>query len=132
MIKSKLLFFLALAPLAFSEPIKPIPKTIDVDKQKAKLGRELFFDPILSVDNSISCATCHDIENGGDDGLVFSFGHDGKVGDINSPTVLNSVFNFRQFWNGRAADLAEQAKGPIENPVEMANTFENAIATLNS
>ncbi len=115
----------------FAEPIQPIPQTIDVDKPKAKLGRELFFDPILSVDNSISCATCHDIQDGGDDGLVASLGHNGQVGDINSPTVLNSVYNFRQFWNGRASDLKEQAKGPIENPVELANTFENLIATLN-
>lgn len=114
----------------FAEPIQPIPQSVEVDREKANLGRELFFDPILSVDNTISCASCHDLDNGGDDGLVASFGHNGKVGDINSPTVLNSVFNFKQFWNGRAADLKEQARGPIENPIEMANTFENLIATL--
>ncbi|WP_373072553.1 cytochrome-c peroxidase [Sulfurimonas sp.] len=125
------LFFIALLPsLIFSEPIQPLPQNVNVDNNKAKLGKELFFDPILSVDNSVSCAMCHDLQNGGDDGLVASVGHKGQVGDINAPTVLNAVYNFRQFWNGRSKDLKEQAKGPIENPIEMGNTFENLISVL--
>jgi len=102
-----------------------------VDAKKVQLGKKLFFDPILSKDGTISCATCHDLQNGGDDGLKFSFGIGGQEGNINSPTVYNAVFNFRQFWNGRAKDLKEQAKGPIENPVEMGHTLSAAVETLN-
>jgi len=114
-----------------AEPITPIPLSVEVDKQKVALGEKLFFDTILSADNTISCATCHDLQNGGDDGLKFSFGIDGKEGDINSPTVYNAVYNFRQFWNGRASDLSHQTWGPIENPVEMGNSFQKLIYILN-
>jgi len=122
---------LLLFALLNAEPITPIPQNIKVDKQKVELGKELFFDTILSSDNTISCASCHDLENGGDDGLKFSFGIDGQEGDINSPTVLNAVYNFRQFWNGGAKNLAHQAMGPIENPVEMGSDFKKLIITLN-
>lgn len=127
----KIILLVLLSIFSYAEPISPIPITIEVDKQKVKLGKKLFFDTILSHDNTISCASCHDLQNGGDDGLKFSFGIKGQEGDINSPTVLNSVYNFRQFWDGRAKDLAHQTWGPIENPVEMGNTFRKLIATLN-
>ena len=117
--------------ILFSEPIKPIPNEVKVDAKKVQLGKKLFFDPILSKDGTISCATCHDLQNGGDDGLKFSFGIKGQEGNINSPTVYNAVFNFRQFWDGRAKDLKEQAIGPIENPVEMGHTMIAAANTLN-
>lgn len=116
--------------ILFSDPIKPIPDEMKVDDKKVKLGKKLFFDPILSKDGTISCATCHDLQNGGDDGLKFSFGIGGQEGNINSPTVYNAVFNFRQFWDGRARDLKEQAIGPIENPVEMGHTMTAAVETL--
>ncbi len=122
-----LLLFVALN----AEPITPIPQSVEVDEQKVELGKKLFFDTILSADNTISCASCHDLQNGGDDGLKFSFGIEGKEGDINSPTVYNAVYNFRQFWNGRAKNLAHQTWGPIENPIEMGNTFDKLIVTLN-
>ncbi|MCF6310497.1 MAG: cytochrome-c peroxidase [Sulfurimonas sp.] len=128
--KSVLLFLFVLT-LCYSEPITPIPQSVKVNNQKASLGELLFFDTILSADNSISCASCHDLENGGDDGLRFSFGINGQEGDINSPTVYNAVFNFRQFWNGRAKNLAHQAEGPVENPLEMGNSFKKLIDTLN-
>lgn len=115
---------------SFGEPIQPIPMSLKTDAKKVLLGKELFSDTLLSRDNTISCASCHDLSAGGDDGLRFSFGIEGKQGNINSPTVYNAVFNFRQFWNGRAKDLADQASGPIENPVEMGNTFENLIPVL--
>lgn len=124
-----LLIFIIL--YAQSEPITPIPVKVDVDPKKVLLGKALFSDTILSVDNTISCASCHDLANGGDDDQKFSFGIKGQEGDINSPSVYNAVFNFRQFWNGSARDLKEQALGPIENPVEMGNTFANLIPTLN-
>jgi cytochrome c peroxidase len=113
-----------------ASPIKPIPDSVDVHEQKAALGKKLFFDPILSKDATISCATCHDLQNGGDDGLKFSFGIKGQEGSINAPTVYNAVFNFRQFWDGRAKDLKAQAKGPIENPLEMGHNFAELISVL--
>ncbi len=114
----------------WAEPITPLPKYVPTNPQKVALGKSLFFDPILSKDGTVSCASCHDIFDGGDDGRQFSIGIEGRTGSINAPTVLNAVFNFRQFWDGRARDLQEQAAGPIENPVEMGNTFDNLIQTL--
>ena len=116
--------------ILFSAPIKPIPNEMKVDAKKVQLGKKLFFDPILSKDGTISCATCHDLQNGGDDGLKFSFGIGGQEGDINSPTVYNAVFNFRQFWDGRAKDLQEQVFGPIENPVEMGHSMDLTVKVL--
>lgn len=116
--------------LLSSELITPIEIPKNINEQKATLGKELFFDTKLSKDNTVSCATCHILEDGGDDNMKFSFGIKGQEGNINAPTVFNSVYNFRQFWNGRSADLAAQAKEPIINPIEMGNTHENAVATL--
>ncbi|WP_457596215.1 cytochrome-c peroxidase [Hydrogenimonas sp.] len=127
----KLLPLLLCVPLLWASPmLRPLPKRVPVDPEKAALGKKLFFDTRLSRDNTVSCATCHNIEDGGDDNLPVSFGIEGKTGTLNSPTVLNALFNFRQFWDGRAKDLKEQAAGPILNPVEMGNTFENLVATL--
>jgi len=100
------------------EPISPIPLHVDYNLQKAKLGMKLFLDPILSGDNSVACVKCHDIYEGGADKNVVSSGFHGKKGNIQSPTVFNARYNFTQFWNGRAKDLLEQAKGPLANPVE--------------
>ncbi len=113
-----------------AEPITPLPQHIHVNHEKAALGKLLFFDTVLSRDNTISCATCHNLEDGGDDNLKFSFGINGQEGDINAPTVYNAVFNFRQFWNGRARNLEEQAADPIVNPVEMNNSFERLVPLL--
>ncbi len=117
--------------LLHCEPITPIPLHVrDVNPEKVKLGKKLFFDTMLSKNNTIACTNCHILNDGGDDNLKVSFGIDGKKGTINSPTVFNSRYNFVQFWNGRAKDLQDQAGGPIENPVEMGNTFPNLIKTL--
>jgi len=113
-----------------AEIIKPIPLHIEVDSEKAKLGEKLFFDTILSRDRTISCASCHDLKNGGDDGRQFSFGINGQKGSINAPTVYNAVFNFRQFWDGRAQNLKEQVIGPIVNPVEMGFEMKALVERL--
>jgi cytochrome c peroxidase len=123
-------FLLFFTLLFADEPVTPIPSYVKHNPQKARLGQMLFFDPILSRDDTISCASCHDLQNGGDDGLKFSFGIEGKEGNINAPTVYNTVFNFWQFWDGRAKNLQEQAVGPIENPVEMGSSFEDLIPKL--
>lgn len=117
MVRVFLLFFSVF--LFAGEPITPIPKTINYDKNKAVLGKYLFFDPILSKDKTVSCASCHDFNHGGADPRPVSIGVEGKKGRVNSPTVYNAYFNFRQFWNGRAKDLKDQANGPVHTPFEM-------------
>ena len=114
-----------------SGPIQPIPKIKTIDKQWFDLGKALFNSTLLSHDNSVSCASCHLVQQGGDDGFPVSIGIGGAVGERNAPTVLNSVFSFRQFWDGRSADLAEQIIGPIHNSIEMNTSFEEIISKLN-
>jgi len=129
--KLLVLVLLIVLYLYSEEPITPIPKTIKVDKLKSLLGKELFFDKRLSKNNTISCFSCHDIYNGGTDNLKVSTGIYGQQGTINSPTVLNSVFNFKQFWNGRSDSLSHQAAGPIKDKLEMGNNFPELIEKLN-
>jgi cytochrome c peroxidase len=88
---------------------------------KEELGKMLFFDPRLSVDGSISCNSCHNVMGSGDDNRSFSMGVRGQLGGRSSPTVFNAAYYSVQFWDGRATTLAEQAKGPMINPVEMGN-----------
>jgi cytochrome c peroxidase len=131
----KQLFLISLLTYSYlfaKEPIPTIPQTIEYDKKKAKVGMMLFFDTRLSKDGSTSCASCHSPEAGGADGRAISTGVFGKKGGINSPTVYNSVFNFRQFWNGRAKDLAEQIDGPVHNPVEMGLTTDEIVEIVNN
>jgi len=114
----------------YADVIKPIPIGMNVNSEKAQLGRSLFFDTRLSKDNTVSCATCHDLLHGGDDGLPSSFGIKGQKGELNAPTVYNAVFNFRQFWDGHAKDLKEQALMPIVNPVEMGEDLDTLVQKL--
>lgn len=99
---------------------------------KIDLGKALFFDPRLSASGVFSCASCHNLSTGGDDNMEVSVGHGWQKGPRNSPTVLNAVLNEAQFWDGRADDLAAQAKGPIQAGVEMANTPDQVLETLSS
>ncbi|MBU0719738.1 c-type cytochrome [bacterium] len=116
---NKLLWILACITFIYAgEPISPIPLHHGADIKKAKLGKELFFDTILSKDNTISCLSCHDLSNGGSDSRTVSSGFSGREGNIQSLTVFNAKYNFKQFWNGRAANLLEQAKEPLNNPAE--------------
>lgn len=109
--------------------VQPIPDSIPTDAKKVALGHSIFFDGRLSGDGSIQCHTCHQLDKGGVDRLATSTGIDGKKGPINAPTVFNAAFNFAQFWDGRAADLADQAKGPPTNPLEMgSNSWDEIVA----
>ncbi|HAS3641575.1 TPA: cytochrome-c peroxidase [Vibrio cholerae] len=128
---------LSLAGYAFaasprSEPVSPILPAQEIHIGKAELGKKLYFDPRLSKSGFISCNSCHNLSMGGSDNLKTSIGHNWQQGPINSPTVLNSSLNIAQFWDGRAADLKEQAGGPIANPGEMAFTHTLAIDVLQS
>ena len=103
-----------------------------ITRDKVDLGAMLFFDPRMSKSGLFSCQSCHNVGIGGVDGLETSVGHGWQAGPRNAPTMLNAVFNIAQFWDGRAPDLAEQAKGPVQAGVEMNNTPDQVVATLNS
>lgn len=124
------LLLLAASTVFGAEPIQPIEVPTGLDEGKVELGKKLFFDPRLSKSGWISCNSCHNLSMGGSDNLVSSIGHGWAEGPINSPTVLNSSYNIAQFWDGRAADLIEQAGGPIANPNEMASSHELAVEVL--
>ncbi len=106
-----------------ANPITPV---------KVELGKKLYFEPRLSQSWLISCNTCHNLGLGGVDLMETSIGHGWQAGPRNAPTVLNSVYNLAQFWDGRAADLMEQAQGPVQAAVEMNNTSERTVETLQS
>ena len=113
------------------EPVRPIVGEPEVNPLKVELGYALFHDPRLSVDNTISCASCHSLDTGGVDNHQYSHGVEQRLGGVNAPTVYNAVYNFVQFWDGRAMTLADQAAGPPLNPVEMASTsFDEIIEKL--
>jgi cytochrome c peroxidase len=132
MIKAVFIIFSIIIYSYASEPISPIPLENNVNIKKAKLGKDLFFDPILSKDNSTACLSCHDVYNGGADSNIVSTGFANKKGNIQSPTVLNAKYNFKQFWNGRANNLTQQADGPIKNPVEHNMDAKNIEKRMNN
>ncbi|WP_046006523.1 cytochrome-c peroxidase [Pseudoalteromonas rubra] len=111
--------------------IQPLPRIKQYDVGWVQLGKALFKSPLLSADNTTSCASCHDLYNGGDDGFPVSVGIDQQLGSRNAPSVINAVFNFRQFWDGRSADLTSQLPLPIHNPLEMASNWPQVIGKLN-
>ena len=114
-----------------NEPVRPIDLSLEYDPAKAALGYELFHDKRLSVDNTVSCASCHELDNAGVDNHQYSHGVNDQMGGVNAPTVYNAVYNFVQFWDGRAQTLAAQAAGPPLNPVEMASeSFDQIITKL--
>jgi cytochrome c peroxidase len=112
------------------EPIRPIPAETRLDAKKVALGDKLFHDQRLSKNNTIACASCHVLSRGGADGLAVSVGINGSKGSINAPTVFNTAYNFRQFWDGRAHSLEEQASVPIHNPKEMGSNWAEVLAKL--
>ncbi len=112
------------------DPVIPAdnPQTVE----GIALGRKLFFDPILSADGTQSCSSCHDPKNAFTDSKQFSVGIDGSVGTRNSMPIFNVAWNFNEnfFWDGRAIGVEGQAFGPVTNPIEMKNTWPNAVASL--
>lgn len=104
--------------------------TEPVTEEKVALGRMLYYDPRLSRSQQVSCNTCHGLQSFGVDNQPTSTGHKGQKGARNSPTVYNAAMQFVQFWDGRAPDVEEQAKGPVLNPVEMAMPSEKAVVAV--
>jgi len=113
----------------FSPLPDAMPGSENDTSERIALGKKLYFEKRLSINDSQSCATCHRLEDGfaGVDNLATSPGARGEQGTRNSPTVLNAGWQDSQFWDGRAEDLVEQAKGPILNPVEMGMPDEQAV-----
>ena len=113
---------------------KPLPSAEEMQKlrpfteEQVKLGHQLWYEPRLSKGNTVSCNSCHNLATAGVDNLPTSQGHKGQFGGRNSPTALNAALLGMQFWDGRAADVEEQAGGPLVNPVEMANDSQEAAA----
>jgi cytochrome c peroxidase len=114
----------------WNEPVRPITRISNLNPQKVELGFKLFHDTRLSGDNTLSCASCHDLKKGGTDRAPVATGIFGQKGGINAPTVYNAANNFVQFWDGRAADLREQAEGPVANPVEMGAKWEDVVVKI--
>ncbi len=107
------------------------PKDNPPTPEKIALGKQLYFDPRLSADDTISCASCHDPAKGWSNGEQFATGVGNLKGGRNSPTVINSAYFKFQFWDGRAKTLEEQALGPIQNPIEMKMTIGDVLPKLN-
>lgn len=111
-------------------PIIPIDNSLTIEG--IALGRKLFFDPILSANGTQACASCHNPQNSFSDTSSFSFGIDGLHGGRNAMPIFNMAWNWNEkfFWDGRAKNIEEQALGPVVNPIEMHNTWQNAVASL--
>jgi cytochrome c peroxidase len=118
------------APLGL--PPVPFPADNPPTVETVSLGRRLYYDPALSIDNTVSCASCHGPDYGFGDGKQVSNGVQNRTGTRNSPTVLNSAYFDVQFWDGRAPSLEKQAEGPVQNPVEMAHTLKGVEDRLNA
>ncbi|MEA3455576.1 MAG: cytochrome c peroxidase [Campylobacterota bacterium] len=135
-----------LRQMALSRDIKPIPTTYEellkavdhpdnpMSPEKIALGKKLFFDTILSRDQTLNCASCHILEQGGDDNLPTAIGYHGRANPshLNSPTVLNAALAKSQFWDGRAKDVEEQAGGPVQAPFEMNMTPGEVVSRLDA
>ncbi len=104
-----------------------VPKDNPLTEEKIKLGKRLYFEKALSLDNTLSCASCHVPDKGFADPNRFSVGVDGKQGGRQAPTIINRAFSRAQFWDGRVASLEAQALGPMMNPVEMAHPDINSV-----
>ena len=122
-------------PAAKLEMFAPLPKVSPsrsntITAEKVALGRILYFDPRLSRSHTVSCNSCHDLAKYGVDHEPTSTGFRGQHGGRNAPTVYNAAAHFVQFWDGRAADVEAQAKGPMMNPVEMAAPNEQYVVSV--
>ncbi|TSD89878.1 c-type cytochrome [Mycobacterium sp. KBS0706] len=120
----------ALVAAQTPEPIAPIPFQLELDQRKVNLGEALFHDVRLSKDNENACSSCHDLDNGGDDGLAKSKGLGGKAGKRNTLTIFNSTLNFRMMWDGRFASSEQQVEAAIHDPAVMGTTWPAILDKL--
>src|SRR3954464_10526439 len=137
------LFLAALLPLlaaaADKDPLKvplglkpvPVPPDNPMTPEKVELGKQLYFDPRLSCDDTVSCASCHDPKKGWSNSSQFATGVRNQLGGRSAPTIINAAYSDLQFWDGRALRLEGQALGPIQNPIEMDHKLEECVTKLN-
>jgi cytochrome c peroxidase len=122
-------------PFNFKVPLglKPVPVPEDnpMTPEKVELGKQLYFDPRLSCDDTVSCASCHDPKKGWSNGASVATGVRSQTGGRSAPTIINSCYADLQFWDGRAHKLEGQALGPIANPIEMDHRLEDCVTKLN-
>lgn len=118
-------------PIPFGLPAIKYPVDNPMTAPKVALGKQLYFDPRLSGDEKVSCASCHDPRKGWASGAQYSSGVEGKLGGRNSPTIINVAYQPFHFWDGRAESLEEQALGPIQNPIEMNMQLDVLVKKLN-
>jgi cytochrome c peroxidase len=113
--------------------LKPVPVPADnpLTPEKVELGKQLYFDPRLSCDDTVSCASCHDPKKGWSNGTPFATGVRSQVGGRSAPTIINAAYSELQFWDGRALRLEGQALGPIQNPIEMDHKLDDCVSKLN-
>jgi cytochrome c peroxidase len=136
---SLLLIAAATLPAADKDPLKvpfglkpvPVPADNPLTIEKVELGKQLYFDPRLSCDETVSCASCHDPKKGWSNGTPFATGVRSQVGGRSAPTIINAAYSDLQFWDGRAHRLEGQALGPIQNPIEMDHKLEDCVLKLN-
>ncbi len=112
------------------EPIFPIPTNIEVEADKARLGERLFFDTRLSSNNQTACASCHQLDTGGDDNVAMGISMAAEQHIINTPSIFNAQFNFRQNWDGSIKTLEEQVNAALKSPHEFSNNWDNVVKTL--
>ncbi|BBP72659.1 cytochrome b6 [Pseudomonas sp. Seg1] len=114
------------------EPLKPLPKVEQQDARRVELGRRLFHEPRLSINNTLSCSSCHQLDKNGADSRAFSLGFDGKPVAFNTPSVFNAALNFRQFWDGRVETLEQQSNVVITSPHEMGSDWSTVVERIAS
>jgi len=126
---ASLLLACSMSASAFEALPKEVPTPADnpTTPEKVELGKQLYFDPRLSIDGTVSCNSCHNVMSNGTDSRATSAGIDGQRGGRSAPTVWNAAYLTAQFWDGRAATLEDQAKGPPLNPIEMGMPSEQAV-----
>jgi len=125
-------FCLSTVAAPLDEPLKPLPAAPAQNPLRVELGRQLFNETRLSVNNTLSCASCHRLESGGADTQAFSIGFAGQPVTINTPSVFNATLNFRQFWNGRADTLESQVHEVVKSPSEMGSNWEHVVEVLSA
>lgn len=125
-----LLFASSAAAAPLEGPLKPLPPAPALNGKQVELGRRLFNDPRLSVNNSLSCASCHRLDRGGADTLPHSLGFDGKPVAVNTPSVFNTSLNFRQFWDGRVETLEDQVHTVVQSPTEMGSDWKTVVQRI--
>jgi cytochrome c peroxidase len=130
LLSAGLLFTVGADAAPLEGPLKPLPPQPALDGKRVELGRQLFNDPRLSVNNSLSCASCHRLEHGGADNKPLSVGFDGKPVAVNTPSVFNAGLNFRQFWDGRAETLEEQVHVVVQSPTEMGSDWATVVQRI--